>query len=386
MAAYWANGRNNISERKVKAKHIVQVSAYYPPNLGGQENAVHDLAKQLARANHQVEVLTSTRGGGSRGVSLEKGVFVTRLPSIVFGHAPIMPWFPIALSRMAKRDSIVHLHIGQAFTPEMVWLVSKLCGFKYIAQLHIDFEPSGPVGILLPLYKRLVLKRVLQSSSAVIVLNEKTLQIVRDTYGYSGRLRVMDNGIDEAYFELERRPLGRTPPRTLHLLFVGRLSKQKNLPTLIEAIKLTKRKVHLDIIGEGDEGAQVQTLINKYKLTNVVMHGRLPRDGVMKFYATCNALILPSLYEAQPLVLLEAMAARIPIIGTNVIGVADHIKNGGIVVEPTIQGLIDGIDRYYKEYTLLPEMVERSYRRADNLRWSNNLKRYEALYEEVLDS
>jgi glycosyltransferase involved in cell wall biosynthesis len=95
---------------------------------------------------------------------------------------------------------------------------------------------------------------------------------------------------------------------------------------------------------------------------------------------------MPSLYEAQPLVLLEAMAARIPIIGTNVIGVVDHIKDGGIIIEPTMSGIEEGIDRYYHDYALLPTMVERSYRRAEKLRWSHTLKKYEALYEKVLEN
>jgi glycosyltransferase involved in cell wall biosynthesis len=367
-------------------KHIVQVSSYYPPHLGGQENAVCDLASQLANAGHQVQVLTSTEGGGSHGNTVEHGVRIKRLRGIVFGHAPIMPRFPIALFRATSKDSVVHVHIGQAFTPEIVWITAKLRGFKYIAQLHIDFEPSGPVGILLPLYKKIILKRALRSASAVIVLNEKTLHTVRDVYGYAGTLRVMNNGIDDAYFSLERPQLSPRPPKVLNLLFVGRLSKQKNIPALLKAVKLTKRRVHIDIIGEGDEGDLLNKIIEEYDLENVTLHGRLPRESVAAFYTACDALIMPSLYEAQPLVLLEAMAAQIPIIGTNVIGVVDHIKGAAIVVEPTFQGLINGIERYYKEYATLPELIKRGYHRAESMRWSHTLKQYETLYEEILGS
>ncbi|MEK7152801.1 MAG: glycosyltransferase family 4 protein [Patescibacteria group bacterium] len=164
----------------MKAKEIIQVSAYYPPHLGGQENAVYDLARQLANAGHQVQVLTSAIGSNTTGTKVEGNVLVRRMRGLVFGHAPIMPSLPAELFRAAKENTVVHLHIGQAFTPEMVWLVSKLRHFKYIAELHIDFEPSGPVGVLLPLYKRLILKRVLQSAESIITLNEKTLRTVRE--------------------------------------------------------------------------------------------------------------------------------------------------------------------------------------------------------------
>jgi len=366
----------------VSKRHIIQVSSYYPPHLGGQENAVHGLVRQLARAGHAVQVFTSARGS-IKGRTSEDGAIVHRLASFVFGHAPIMPAFPLALLRAIRTGTVVHIHIGQAFTPEMVWLVSKLRHFTYVAQLHIDFEPSGPAGILLPLYKRLILQHVLRSAGAVITLNQKTLRTVRETYGYTGRAQVMNNGIDEAFFELGRAALKPKPPKTLHLLFVGRLSKQKNVPALLKALFLTKRRVHLDIIGEGEERAAIEQAIADLKLTNVTLHGRLERAEVMKFYKTCDALIMPSLYEAQPLVLLEAMAARIPIIGTAVIGVEDHIEGAGIVVKPTAPGLAAGIKQYDTDYAILPRLVEEAYSRAEKLRWQHTLKEYEALYEAV---
>jgi glycosyltransferase involved in cell wall biosynthesis len=368
----------------VKAKDIIQVSAYYPPHLGGQENAVYDLSQQLAANGHRVQVLTSTAGGSIAGPKKEGNVLVNRMRGLIFGHAPIMPSFPAELFRAATTNSVVHLHIGQAFTPEMVWLVSKLRRFKYIAELHIDFEPSGPAGVLLPLYKRVLLRRVLHSAASVITLNEKTLRTVRETYGYTGRAEVMHNGIDESYFAIERPAFNPQPPDILRLLFVGRLSKQKNLPTLIKALKMTSRNVYLDLLGDGEERDSVKKAIAEQGLTNVTMHGRQGREEVMKYYRSCDALIMPSLYEAQPLVLLEAMAARIPIIGTNVIGVEDHIKGAGIVVEPTAEGLAGGIEQYYQRYPLLQNMIERGYAIADKFRWRNALKEYEGLYEAVV--
>lgn len=368
----------------VKAKNIIQVSAYYPPHLGGQENAVYDLAQQLAAAGYHVEVLTSDVGSNAAGPRQEGSVLVRRLRGLVFGHAPIMPSFPTELFRAAKPDTVVHLHIGQAFTPEMVWLVSKLRHFKYVAELHIDFEPSGPAGVLLPLYKRLILKRVLQSAASVITLNERTLRTVRDVYGYTGRAEILHNGIDEAYFAIKRPALKPTPPQPLRLLFVGRLSKQKNLINLIKALKMTKRQVYLDLIGDGEERKSVSDAIAAAGLTNVTLHGRQGRQEVMKYYQACDALVMPSLYEAQPLVLLEAMAARIPIIGTSVIGVEDHIKGAGIIVEPTAEGLANGIEQYYARYSLLQEMIDRGSAIADTFRWRNTLKEYEGLYEAVV--
>jgi phosphatidylinositol alpha-mannosyltransferase len=364
---------------------VIQVSAYYPPHLGGQENVVQDLSRHVAAAGHEVHVLTSVRGGGKKGIATESGVTVRRMSGHEFGHAPIMSGLAPALFGISCPNSLVHVHIGQAFTPEVVWLMSKICGFRYVAELHIDFEPSGPVGILLPFYKRFVLGRVLRSASAVVVLNKRTLGLVRKTYGVNNKTLIMSNGIDEAYFNVGHAHPA-TPPRQLRLLFVGRLSKQKNLGVLLQALACTKRNVRLDVVGDGDERAAVTDMIKTQKLGNVTMHGRLERQEVLAFYKSCDALVMPSLYEAQPLVLLEAMAARIPIIGTNVIGVAEHIWGVGIVVEPNPDGIAKGFEKIYNSYDSLPQMIDKGYAKAEKLRWCNLRKEYEALYKEVLAS
>lgn len=362
---------------------IIQVSSYYPPHLGGQENAAHDLSTQLAAAGHEVHVLASSRGD-MPGKAIEQGVQVQRMSNIEFGHAPIMPQFAPALWQLAN-DSVVHVHIGQAYTPEIVWLMAKLRGFPYIAHLHIDFEPSGPAGFLLPLYKQIILKRVLRSAFAVAVLNNKTLQLVRQKYGVKNQVCILNNGIEEAYFLLKRKTQQNTPPKKLRLLFVGRLSKQKNLLTLMRALALTKRDVHVDIIGEGDQRNAIEQCIRDLRIAcKVTLHGRLDRSAILPFYSGHDALIMPSLYEAQPMVLLEAMAARIPIIGTNVIGVGEHIQKIGIIVEPTAEDIASGFEKFDNYYNKLPAMVQKGYQKVSAQRWSNLLQQYEDLYEEAL--
>lgn len=363
---------------------IIQVSSYYPPHLGGQEYAVQGLAQQLAVAGHDVHVVASGQGSASHKLVNEQGVHVHRLKSFEFGHAPIMPAFPGTLMRLAKKPSLIHLHIGQAFTPEMVAFVSKLRSVPFIAQLHIDFEPSGPAGILLPLYKRTVLSPVLRAAAAVVVLNQTTMHALRDTYNCPNKAFILHNGIDDAYFMIERPQFAAHPPKTLTLLFVGRLTPQKNVLALLEAIKATKRRVHLHIIGDGEERQAIKTAVSALKLKNVTLHGRLERDAVLRFYKTADALVMPSLYEAQPLVLLEALAARIPIIGTNVIGVAEHIRNAGIVVSPDAHGIAQGIRQFDEQYPHLKAMVATGFARARNYRWDATIKKYEALYNAVL--
>jgi glycosyltransferase involved in cell wall biosynthesis len=363
----------------MKASRIIHVTAYYPPHLGGQEIAVQDLVTQLALTGEQVEVVTSSIGGRT-GVSAENDVLVTRLKSGEFAHTAIIWRLFFWLLRHAERNTIVHLHVGQFLTPEVVWLAAKIKRFRYIFHLHSDLVQSGPMGKFLPLYKRLFLGREINDADLVIVLNNELRQAVRRDHGYDGKLLIMSNGIDEDFFKITRKPAAST---TFKLLFVGRLSPHKNLTALLEALSMIKREITLDIVGDGECRRELRMLIAGNKLENVRLHGRLSRDEVKRFYAICDALILPSLFEAQPIALLEAMASRIPIIVTKGIGFEVTAREA-VLIEPTSQGIADGIE---SSAAMAPDaqelLVDAAFKRAEKHRWRTLIGSYIDLYDEI---
>src|SRR5215831_11086556 len=189
----------------MRPSRIIHVTAYYPPHLGGQEIAVQDLVTQLTLAGEQAEVVTSSIGART-GVSVENDVLVTRLKSGEFAHTAIIWRLPFWLLRHAGRNTIVHVHVGQFFTPEVVWLAAKVKRFRYILHLHCDLVQSGPMGRFLPLYKKLFLGREIHDAERVIVLNNEQRRTVRYEHGYDDELLVMSNGIGEDFFHVTRKP------------------------------------------------------------------------------------------------------------------------------------------------------------------------------------
>lgn len=361
----------------METAHIIHVTAYYPPHLGGQEIVVQDLATQLAMAGEQVEVVTSSIGTKT-GVSVERGVLVTRLKGTEFAHSTIMWGLLFWLLKRTRRNTIVHLHMGQFFASEVVWLAAKIKRFRYIIHLHSDLVQSGPMGRLLPLYKKLFLGREINDAELVIVLNNEHRRAVRGDYRYQGRVLVMPNGVDEDFFRVTRRP---TRSETLKLLFVGRLSPHKNLAALIDALGSIKRKITLDIIGDGECHSDLRMLIADRNLQNVRLRGRLHRDEVREFYATCSALILPSLYEVQPIVLLEAMASRLPVIVSRGIGIEVEAREA-VLIEPTTQGIVFGIESFA---AMTPDARDRladaAFKKAESHRWRALINSYIDLYD-----
>jgi glycosyltransferase involved in cell wall biosynthesis len=359
---------------------ILQVTAYYPPHLGGQESAVQDLATELAATGARVEVVTSDLGARV-GTDVINGVRVTRLKSAELARTPIIWGLPFWLLRHADRNTIVHVHVGQFLTSEIVWLASKIKGFKYVTHMHIDPVQSGPLGKLLPLYKKLFLGPDMKKSEAAIVLNREHAEIVRRDYGYKNKLFVMSNGVKDEFFNIERLP---NKSGVLRLLYVGRLVPQKNLHTLLEALSRITSSVSLDIVGDGQCRSELEAIAEQRSLANVKFRGTLSRHDVMDFYATSDLLVLPSAYESQPIVLLEAMAARLPIVAADVIGIREAVAGVAILADPTVKGMTEAMESFISMSAPSRQLLaDAGFSKVQSLRWNVLVNRYLDIYNGI---
>ncbi len=128
-----------------------------------------------------------------------------------------------------------------------------------------------------------------------------------------------------------------------HILFVGRLSEQKNLPMLIDALRGSD--LTLDIVGSGE----LKAALEKQAVTNNVkvnFLGALPNDELPAIYSSSPIFVLPSHYEGNPKTLLEAMACGAAVIGTDVSGIASVIEHGqsGLLSAPNSGALKGAIN------------------------------------------
>jgi glycosyltransferase involved in cell wall biosynthesis len=169
------------------------------------------------------------------------------------------------------------------------------------------------------------------------------------------KLAVVQNGLD--YDELKvgqsqgklRAALKTSAPDSLFVGYIGRLSPQKGLPYLIgAAARLAgRRNVYFVLIGEGELRAELEQQVRAQALDErVVFLGR--RDDVPDLLQELDMVVLPSVREGTPMVLLEAMGVGRAVVASAVGGVRDVIEHGrtGLVVEPTdVPGLAQAITR-----------------------------------------
>lgn len=115
-----------------------------------------------------------------------------------------------------------------------------------------------------------------------------------------------------------------------YALFVGRLSKEKGVSTMLSAWRSLKGRLTLKIVGDGPLAPQVERAIGK--VSGVEWLGRLPREGVLVLMKDARVLVLPSVcYENFPNTLVEAFATGLPVVASNLGSMAslvDHERTG----------------------------------------------------------
>jgi glycosyltransferase involved in cell wall biosynthesis len=369
-------------------KPVIQVTPYYPPHLGGVEVAAQTIAEALA-ATRPVEVLTSTVGAGDRPRVERSGqLTVRRLRSLELANTPIAPALGWHLLRQ-RRDCIVHVHIAQALTPEVVWLTSRLRGRPFIAHFHLDVDPSGPAGRWLAAYKRLVLGRVLRAAASVIVLSEDQARFVRDQYRVE-RVAVVPNGVPAGFtpglapgFAPGVAPgVGEARPAAapLRVLFVGRLAPQKNLPRLLEALSLMREPAELTIVGDGPELAGLTELAARLGLDNLNLAGPQEHAGLGAWYRQADVFVLSSDKEGMPLAALEAMSFGLPVVATDVPGLRELCAGAGVLVPPDPAALAAALDSLAADPAARQVLARQSKARASGAGWEHSLEQIEDLY------
>jgi len=346
------------------------------------ENVARVLAEGLAE-HRDVLVLTSRSGPGTASRVEHRGkLTIQRLLTIEFAHLPFMPTL-LAHLLAAPRRAVVHVHIAQAFVPEMVWLAGLIRRRPYLVHFHLDVEPSGPLGGIFLAYKRHLLGPVLRHAAAVIVVSPDQPEFLTSTYNVAPeRIELIPNGVGPEFYQEPKLSPGHDGP--FRLLFVGRLSPQKNVSRLLRTIAAVTVPVEVVIVGDGEERAALDRLRIELDLDHVRMVGAQVGPDLVGWYRWADAFILTSDRESTGLVLLEAMAAGLPVIAGRVQGVSDTVGEDGILAEPEPAALANAIERLVADPALWSDLARRGSQRAAQLPWTALLERFEDLYRSVV--
>jgi glycosyltransferase involved in cell wall biosynthesis len=244
------------------------------------------------------------------------------------------------LARHLKARGITHLHnhfAGPSASVSM--LTARLADIPYSFTLH------GPADLAEPARWRLGDKIAEARFVACISHYARSQAMLMGDPAHWEKLRIVHCGVDPALYD---RPRAETEDQRLHLVFVGRLAPVKGLRVLIEALLAARRTdVRLTIVGDGEERATLEAMAAPLGEA-VRFTGYQSQEEVAGILATAHAFVLPSFAEGVPVVLMEALAAGLPVIATRITGVPELVEDGvsGLLVPPgDAQALAAAIDR-----------------------------------------
>jgi glycosyltransferase involved in cell wall biosynthesis len=367
--------------RQTAKPTIVQIAGYYPPNLGGMERVAEALADELAVRQYNVEVLTSNIHQPTSPRPTAPNLRIRRFRAFEFAHTPVALGFIPALLRTPKR-SIFHLHLAQAFYPEWTLLVSKLRRIPYVVHFHLDLQPSGPLGMVFIPYKAIVIKAVIKQAAAVIVFSPEQQAFICKTYGVAkDKVVIIPNGVSKEYFVARPR---RAPRSTARLLYVGRISSQKRVNFLTEAMALVHHPAVLTIVGDGEERAMIAAAIPQDVAPRIHFTGQLSPADTLPYFKQADVFTMASKVEGMPLAILEAMASGLPIVGADVPGIKELISETGVLVKkPSAKAFARCLDTLLAHPETMEELSRKSSLAAKQYSWSALVDHLEQLYEDV---
>jgi glycosyltransferase involved in cell wall biosynthesis len=347
------------------------------------ENVARAVAERTAAAGLGVRVITSRlpRSAASR----EEGpARVIRCAAWEVGHTPVAPGAMAALLASPRPD-VLHLHVAQPLAPEAALLVARLRDVPLVAHVHLDVARSGPLGVLLPAWKRFALGPVLRRADRVVVYGASYVDLVRARYGVAAeRIEVIPGGVDLPGAGRVHRGGG------ARILFVGRLVPQKDVPLLVEAVaRLASHGSHatLRIVGDGEDAARIRGRIRSLGLEGrVELVGRRDGAALAAELREAAVLALPSERESQGLVLLEAMAHGLPVVAADIPGVRDLVRQRetGLLAARDPDAFATALDEALRDVPLREALARAGLEVAAAHAWERIVPRWLALYERVV--
>lgn len=278
----------------------------------------------------------------------------------------------IKLWSVIKRDRIELINVHWIIPSGLIALIaSKITKVPYVITL------PGTDAYLAYKYQMigLVAKTIAVNAAGVVSNSSWHLNRILDL-GVSPRITaVISYPADVSKFKPSRvgvaklRQKLKLDTKDLVIMAVGRLVHKKGFDYLIRVLpRLVKKYRHIKLVigGEGDDRVLLERLANRLKIGNeVLLVGTINRDEIMSYYNLADIFVAPSIIDEQgnvdggPLVVLESMACGKPQIVTEVLGVADVIKdgvNGYVVKQKSVQGLVEALEKLIVDRSLRIKM------------------------------
>jgi len=326
---------------------LTVTDTFFPDAPGGLGRVAWDVAKAMTRRGHQVGLLAGDRSATSRGRSLRvetvEGVQIFRHPKPPMSLLdPFRDTKQIADAAAAMRDvlsrnsyDVLHCHsiftAGAAIGAAAHLPVVQTVHSPAIQELSFNWRHKGIVGGLTgfagrPRVRQLE-RRAMTAATRLHALSRFTVEQMKSEYpGVQGDYEVIPHWADAAWFRSTTKSEARRrlcwPDDEPVLFTVRQLRWRYGLDTAIEAVAPVANAGHCRfyIAGEGEEQNRLQELVSRHgAAAKIRLLGRISDEELRLAYQAADVFILPTrALECFGLIILEALACGVPVIGTTV--------------------------------------------------------------------
>jgi len=314
--------------------NIALFTESYKPYVSGVTTSVGTLVRELRALGHRVFVFAPGY----------KGHRETDPDTFRFPSAPTRyPGFRIAVPFLRRMPDI-EIDVVHSHSPFQLGILARRLSRKkkvpLIYTLHTFFDQYLHYVPLLPrrFAKRLLsghLRHYCESCDRVIVPSKPVGEYLIQN-GVKANIDVVPTGID---FELAKSFTGKgvrerhgIPKSDTVLIYVGRLTKEKNLPFLFESFSLVLKdhpRARLMIVARGPMEGALRSLAKKFGLSKrVTFAGQVRYPEVFDYYSAADIFVFSSTTETQGLVIGEAAASGLPVVAVDSSGVSDAVADG----------------------------------------------------------
>ena len=360
---------------------------------GGAEQLMPSILKNLKRAGFNIRICAlQIRAGNPIASELERLGLPVDLVPILNLRQPFNLFHILRYLRL-HRPQLLHTQLE--FADILGTVAAKILGIPSVSTVHtLDAFPEKRSA-----WGRMKLRWFLLGKycNCVIAVSEKT----RLHYLQSGRLHqdkviTLYNGVDISRFKntdasqiAKTKQALRLPLDSKVIITVAVLREPKGIQFMIEALPAILEQfpdVHYLIVGDGEYGAALSDLATVLDIKkHITFAGH--RTDIPDLLACCDIFVLPTLKDALPTVLIEALAAERPIVASDVGGVPEIIENGvnGLLVAPGDPSqLADACLQLLKDNELMSQIVlagSKTVRQRFNI--DSQIEQLSRMYQEL---
>lgn len=378
---------------------LLLINNEFPPIGGGGSTVTKYALRHLAKAGHEVTLITSRYKDLPKREVLE-GATVIRIPAIrrykdfcsvwelaIFGFSALI----YALSYTA-RHKVDFIQAYFALPAGWVaWLLHVLRGIPYAVYFGGSDIPNANPSRYKKIYPLItpLLRLVWRSAEFRTVCSQDLVRLGKEA-DPNVEFLCIPNGVETGRF----KPIERPENPKVKILFIGRLIPRKGFQKVVQALPrvrdLAKVPFEVEVVGTGAHRPQLDELAEQLGVSELIHYvGQVPYEKLEISYQYADMFVLTSLSEGMPSVILEAMGCGLPIIASDVGGNNEIVKegeNGFLIKENDVELIAQQIAELVNNKELRQRMGKKSREMALQYDWGNIMQQYNDLYMKTRSS